>query len=134
MLFELGFGESHIDQLLVSTHNFLMLKIYCLFFFSIAAMAAPKELKTVIGIFESIQAGDYTHLTIKNIDGKTMSFICSSLPKSEVKGLDCMDFEIYPERVSAKRLKVTYFEEVRFIKEANEKIKWNYVDRIDYEK
>ena len=93
-----------------------------------AAPAHGKTLKTFEGSFEKIQQGDYTHLYLIHRNGKKMSFVCTDLPKSLIKGIDCFEIE---SKHRKDVLKVTYYEETNFIPEANKKITWNYVDKIE---
>ena len=74
------------------------------------------------------------HLVLKGKDGERISLVCSDLPKSLVKGIDCNDLEIKPNNYKDKVLTVVYHEETKHIPEAQETITWKYVDRIDLKK
>ncbi|WP_413584488.1 hypothetical protein [Bdellovibrio sp. HCB274] len=89
---------------------------------------------TVEGTFEKVETGDYIHLILKGSKGERISLVCSDLPKSLVKGVDCNDLAKNQDSYKGKVLKVAYHEETNFIPEAGEKIAWKYVDRIDLKK
>ena len=103
-------------------------------FISLSSFANKHITQVVEGRFVKVGRGDYMHLTIIDNKNKKLSFICADLPKQMVKGIDCNDLERKPLEFKGKILKITYHKETNFIPEANEKITWEYVDRIDLKK
>jgi hypothetical protein len=101
---------------------------------SISGFAKEFPTKKFEGRFEKVATGDYIHLVLVGKDLKQTSFVCSDLPKSLVKGIDCNDLQTKAADFKGKTLVVTYHEETNMIPEAQEKITWNYVDRIDLKK
>ncbi|QDK45654.1 hypothetical protein DOM22_11095 [Bdellovibrio sp. ZAP7] len=98
------------------------------------AFASNTKVMTVEGAFEKVESGDYIHLILKVPKDERVSLVCSDLPKSLVKGIDCNELAKNQDSYKGKVLKVAYHEESKLIPEAGEKIVWKYVDRIDLKK
>jgi hypothetical protein len=101
---------------------------------SLTWAAPPPPTGTVVGRFDNVEAGDYIHLNLIGKKGERISLICSDLPKSVVKGIDCNDLLNKPSEFKNAELVVSYREATMFIPEANQKITWKYVVRIDLKK
>lgn len=114
--------------------NLLMTTLLIALAVSLSGFAKEIPLKKFEGRFGKVAMGDYIHLVLIGKDLKESSFVCSDLPKSLVKGIDCNDLNSKSADFKDKVLVVTYHEETHLIPEAQEKITWNYVDRIDLKK
>ena len=111
-------------------------KIILLSFIFICSMGIAKKhlLQIAEGRFVKVDHGDYMHLILMDDKNKEISFICSNLSQSLVKGIDCNNLEAKPTDFKDRILKVTYHNETNFIPEAQKKITWKYADRIDFKK
>ena len=101
---------------------------------SFAVNPQNRPVQTAEGRFQKVEMGDYMHLILTGENNQRLSFVCPDLPKSLVKGVDCNDLLAKPELYKDRALKVTYYIETNFIPEAQEKITWKYVDKIEFKK